>query len=95
MRGMESKEVINILRYIVAAYPNFELTDERIKVWIDLMKDGSYEKTMDKLKQHCKTIKFPPSVAEIVVNEMPVNKQMNKLKEWEEVARRDKEHRND
>ncbi|MBY0597723.1 replicative helicase loader/inhibitor [Bacillus bingmayongensis] len=91
---MEKKEVVSLLRYIVAAYPNFELTDERIQVWIDLLEDSSYSKTMEKLKQHCKTKKFPPSVAEILVNETPKNLQMNKLKEWEEVARRDRELKN-
>lgn len=66
---MEQKEVTGLLRYIVAVYPHFELTDDLVKVWIDLMKDVPYEETLAKLKEHCKTNKFPPKPADLLHEE--------------------------
>ncbi|EOA3902549.1 replicative helicase loader/inhibitor [Bacillus cytotoxicus] len=63
---MEKKEVVSLLRYIVAVYPHFELSDDLVKVWIDLMKDAPYAETFENLKVHCKTNKFPPKPAELL-----------------------------
>lgn len=66
---MEKKEVVSLLRYIVAVYPHFELSDDLVKVWIDLMKDVPYAETFENLKAHCKTNKFPPKPAELLYEE--------------------------
>ncbi|BCC54947.1 replicative helicase loader/inhibitor [Bacillus cereus] len=85
---MEKKEVVGLLRYIVAVYPHFELSDDLVKVWIDLMKDVSYTETFEKLKVHCKTNKFPPKPAELLYEEKHSGPTLNEtkqlFKQWDE-----------
>ncbi|MDG1596096.1 replicative helicase loader/inhibitor [Bacillus cereus] len=88
---MEKKEVVGLLRYIVAVYPHFELSDDLVKVWIDLMKDVSYTETFEKLKVHCKTNKFPPKPAELMYEEKSngptVNGTKHLFKQWDEESK--------
>jgi ribosomal protein L12E/L44/L45/RPP1/RPP2 len=64
---MTSKQVISILRYIAAAYPNFEVTEERVAVWIEQLSEVDYEAALKKVKKHVALNKFPPSIAEVYV----------------------------
>ncbi|MBR9658784.1 hypothetical protein CWB33_27880 [Bacillus cereus] len=85
---VEKKEVVSLLRYIVAVYPHFELSDDLVTVWIDLMKDVSYTETFEKLKIHCKTNKFPPKPAELLYEEKHNGPTVNGTKQlferWDE-----------
>ncbi|PFW52651.1 hypothetical protein COL13_26300 [Bacillus cereus] len=85
---MEKKEVVSLLRYIVAVYPHVELSDDLVKVWIELMKDVPYAETFEQLKVHCKTNKFPPKPAELMCEEKnsgpTVNGTKQLFKRWDE-----------
>jgi len=88
---VEKKEVVSLLRYIVAVYPHFELSDDLVKVWIDLMRDVSYTETFENLKVHCKTNKFPPKPAELMYEERnsgpTVNGTKHLFKRWDEESK--------
>ncbi|AQX55924.1 MULTISPECIES: replicative helicase loader/inhibitor [Priestia] len=66
---MTSKETISILRYIAEAYPHFDITEQRVAVWIEQLKAVNYEKAFAKLKKHVSQCKFPPTISEIYVQE--------------------------
>lgn len=80
---MDKKHVFKILNTINAAYARFDVTDERLMLWAEMMKDMDYDKVNARLKQHIKVNKFPPSVAEISVFETPKNEHLEKVKQWE------------
>ncbi|OKL37018.1 replicative helicase loader/inhibitor [Domibacillus mangrovi] len=80
---MTLEQVEQILNTINAAYARFEVTDERMVLWTELLQDMDYEKVNYRLKQHIKNNKFPPSIAEISVYEAPKNEHLEKVKQWE------------
>ncbi|WP_046178832.1 replicative helicase loader/inhibitor [Domibacillus tundrae] len=80
---MEIEQVEQILNTINAAYSRFEVTDDRLMLWSEMLLDMDYDKVNARLKQHIKANKFPPSVAEISVFETPKNEHLEKVKQWE------------
>lgn len=89
---MTQQETLSILRYIVAAYSKFEITEDRIIVWSEMLKDSSFQQSLAKVKKHVQDHKFPPSIAEIIAREEPKDEMQQKFKQWEEEAKRDREH---
>ncbi|MFC3883779.1 hypothetical protein ACFOU2_09805 [Bacillus songklensis] len=64
---MTSKQVLSILRYIAEAYPNFEITQQRVAIWIEQLSPVEYEPALAKVKKHVSQCKFAPTIAEVYV----------------------------
>jgi len=88
---MKAEETIRILQYIAAAYPNFEITEDRLTVWTDMLKDSSYPKSLAKVKEYIRNHKFAPSIAEVIAPIEQTNDMADKFKQWEEEAKRERE----
>ena len=59
------KQVRGLLRAISGAYPTFELTDDRVSIYVKLLADLDAEALIAATQQHIATSKFPPTVAEL------------------------------
>ncbi|MED0665742.1 replicative helicase loader/inhibitor [Bacillus badius] len=80
---MDKQQVFQILQTINAAYARFEVTDERLILWSEMLQGMDYSKVNARLKQHIKENRFPPSISEISVYEQPANNHLEKVKQWE------------
>lgn len=58
-------EIIALLNVINAAYPTFEATPERVKVYCEMLSDLDIEPLKAAARQHIAVNKWPPSVAEL------------------------------
>jgi hypothetical protein len=59
------KQVRGLLRAISGAYPTFELTDDRVSIYVKLLADLDADALTAAAQQHIVTSKFPPTVAEL------------------------------
>jgi len=67
---MTKKEVAYLLQKIDMLYPSRLKTDniqELINTWYDVLKDTSFDLSYEKLLNHAKINKFPPSVSELIL----------------------------
>lgn len=62
---MNKAEVKELLKEIVVAYPNFEVPEPRFMLWCELMADISFKTARERLREHIKTNRFPPTIADI------------------------------
>lgn len=81
---MTEDEVFEILHTINAAYARFELTDDRILLWNEMLQPMNFEKVMARLKAHIKQKPFPPSIAEISVYVKPKNEFLAQYDQWKQ-----------
>jgi len=63
---MDNKEIREFIKLIVDAYPTFEPTPGRVKLWLLFMEDIPAETAMSKLKKHIAKSKYAPTVSEII-----------------------------
>lgn len=63
---MDIRQGKEFMMLMVDAYPNFELTTGRVKLWTDMLIDIEYGVAVKRLKEHIATHKFAPSIAEIL-----------------------------
>jgi hypothetical protein len=63
---MTEEQTVKILALIATAYPNFNLTDERVDLWHEFMRKFPFEKGLLHLKRHIETNSFPPTIADIL-----------------------------
>ncbi|BBP90988.1 hypothetical protein BsIDN1_46060 [Bacillus safensis] len=92
LMSMNQEQAMSILTRIAAAYPRFELTTdaigkERIKLWLDHLKDQPYEQVLKKIDQHIAEKRFPPAIAEIKIKQPEQNEFLAKQKAWEQNAK--------
>lgn len=78
---MTNNQVISILRKIRTAYSKFEINEEVIQLWIELLVNMPYEKVLDNLNNHIKTNPYAPNVAQIAAEEKVVNTFIHKYEE--------------
>jgi hypothetical protein len=63
---MDKPEVKELVKQILLAYPNFEIKpDARFKLWCDMLADVPFERAIENLKEHIKTNRFAPTIADI------------------------------
>ncbi len=79
---MTKSEVFEILHTINAAYSRFEVTDDRVVLWSEMLQGMDFEKVMNRLKQHIKERPFPPTIAEISVYSAPKNDFLERHAQW-------------
>ncbi|WP_370874777.1 replicative helicase loader/inhibitor [Paenibacillus tundrae] len=70
---MDNQQVLSILAVVVTAYPTVELTDEMATLWEQMLSDVTFESAQRSLKQHIKTSKWPPTIADIRANTSTAN----------------------
>ncbi len=63
---MNSKDAKQFIKHINDAYPTFEPTPGRVKLWVEYLEDVPFEKAMERLKNHISKSKFAPSISEIL-----------------------------
>lgn len=63
---MDNKEVREFIKHIADAYPTFEPTPSRVKLWVEYMEDVSFDKAMGQLKRHIAKSKYAPTISEIL-----------------------------
>lgn len=61
----DERHVRGLLRAISGAYPTFELTEDRVTIYVKLLADLEDDALTAATQQHIATNKFPPSVAEL------------------------------
>jgi len=62
---MSPKQTNDFLEQIAAAYPNFEVTPQRVQMWGRQMKSIEYDLAVKRLDGYSAWNKFPPTVADI------------------------------
>ena len=63
---MDNRQAKEFIKLMVEAYPSFELTPGRVKVWTEMLTDIEYGIAVKRLKEHIATHKFAPTIAEIL-----------------------------
>ncbi|EJC6459520.1 TPA: hypothetical protein O2E65_001645 [Listeria monocytogenes] len=71
---MNRFETIELLQLINAVYPQFELTEQKVATWIELLKDGHFQKSKEALLTYIKNKKFPPTIADFLIIENDLSK---------------------
>ncbi|MEN0648886.1 replicative helicase loader/inhibitor [Caldifermentibacillus hisashii] len=89
---MNQQEVLKILNTINAAYSRFEVTDERLVLWSEMLADMDFNKVMNKLKKYIKERPFPPTIADISVQETQENQFLLKYEQWLKEGAERREH---
>lgn len=94
---MKRTETIKLLSLISTAYLNFELTEERIELWHEFLRNFQFEKGLLHLKRHIETNAFPPTIADILKKDpnqyvdyeqlkLDTAKRFQQMDEWERKA---------
>lgn len=73
---MTRDEVKGLFKFLKYVYPNFEVSSEKVDIWHELLADQDLNEVMRKAKDHAKTNKYPPSVAELYT---PKHKEENEF----------------
>nr|WP_243895925.1 replicative helicase loader/inhibitor [Paenibacillus sp. F411] len=51
---------------IKTAYPFFEITEPGVRLWQAMLQDLDYKTAQERLRQHIRTSRFAPAIADIV-----------------------------
>ena len=66
---MTQGEVIELFKAITLSYPAFRVQDElmrdQVLHWYEHLKDVPFEAAMENLREHIRTERFPPTIADI------------------------------
>lgn len=62
---MTQEQVLDVLEFVRACYPTFEVTERRIDAWAVMLQDLPYQAVKRAVVAHAADSKFPPSIAEI------------------------------
>ncbi|WP_270997004.1 replicative helicase loader/inhibitor [Listeria seeligeri] len=76
MNRIESIELMSIISDV---YTNFELNERKIETWIELLREGDFQKSKTALIDYIKNQKFPPAIADFLVSENNSLKKTNEL----------------
>lgn len=62
---MERSETIKLFSLITNSYDMFDITEEKLQVWSELLSDQDFGDVLGNFKEHVKREKYPPSIAEL------------------------------
>lgn len=68
---MKKSEVVDLVKKVDAFYPGRLKTDDPafvVETWHEVLKDSDYRKSKQKLINHVKNNKFPPSVSDLITS---------------------------
>lgn len=82
MNRDQVKEVFKILKNI---YPQFEVTSEKLDIWLGFLKDQNPAVVMKNTERHVLESKFAPTIADIRETYHPSynNNVLEEMKQWE------------
>src|SRR5690625_2846423 len=83
---VNKKQIVEMFKLIKSVYPNFEVDQMKVDAWAKVMRGQDYDRIIIKLKEHKKTNKFPPTIAEITANAPKKNYHLKKKKKWKREA---------
>ncbi len=63
---MDNSQIKQFIKIMIYAYPSFEPTPGRVKLWTEMLTDIEYGVAVKRLRTHITTHKFAPSIAEIL-----------------------------
>lgn len=63
---MNKEEVVDILKFILGAYPKFQINEETPRVWHKMLESVSHETAMKRVITHIKTNTFEPTLHNIL-----------------------------
>jgi len=79
-------DVLELFKLIKSIYPTFEVTQEKIDIWANVMKKMDYERVIVRAREHFAENKFPPTIAEIAAYAPEKNEHLEKMRQWEKEA---------
>lgn len=62
---MTREETKSLLKLILLAYPNFEVSAEKVELWAQMLTDVSHAAGNKNVMQHIKTSRFIPTIADV------------------------------
>lgn len=62
---MDRVETIKLFSLIANAYDMFEVTEEKVDLWSEMLKDQDFYTVLENLKNHIQREKYPPSIADL------------------------------
>lgn len=62
---MDKRETVQLFSLISNVYDHFEVTEEKVALWHDLLRDQDARKVYEKAREHFNKEKFPPTVAQL------------------------------
>lgn len=83
---MERNQALEILETINELYPQFELTDRKVKIMLPQLEKMDYDRVMARLNEHIVNSPFPPTLAEIAAYAPPKNEHLEQIQKWREEA---------
>lgn len=83
---MERNQALEILETINELYPQFELTDRKVKIMLLQLEKMDYDRVMARLNEHIVNSPFPPTLAEIAAYAPEENKHLEQIQKWREEA---------
>lgn len=63
---MKSEQVLEVLKFIRGSYSRFEINEEMPRVWLEFLKDESFDMVMNRIKKHVKSSEFPPTIHNLI-----------------------------
>ncbi|UAL46828.1 hypothetical protein K7887_18480 [Sutcliffiella horikoshii] len=79
---MTEEQSLEILEHIAAAYDHFKLSEKRVNVWSEQLKNMDFKGVLHNLNKHIGTKKFPPTIADIAAKLPEKNKFLEEQKDW-------------
>jgi hypothetical protein len=63
---MIKKEAFNIMQYVKVFYERFEINQEKINAWYNVLQAEDFQEVRKIVEVYARTNKFPPTVAELL-----------------------------
>lgn len=85
---MNKEKVLELFKFLVAVYPNFEVTQDKINIWSNLLKGQNPAVIMKHAERYALDNRFPPSVSDLREKNIDSNNNdfLKRLEDWEEKA---------
>ncbi|MCY7947336.1 replicative helicase loader/inhibitor [Bacillus atrophaeus] len=81
---MIKKQTFEIMALIKQYFEHFEITQNKVDSWHELLQDADYEQVRNTLINFCKRSKFPPKVADLLNAKPATVDRMNAIPSVEE-----------
>lgn len=62
---MERVETIKLFSLISNAYDMFDVTEEKVDLWDNMLRDQDFNIVLENLRNHIQREKYPPSIADL------------------------------
>jgi hypothetical protein len=82
-RTMTRDELGKVLERMQAAYPNQPLSRSMLEVWVEELKECTYERVQQRLTVHIRESRFLPSVSELYEEPVGETRLKDMILKWE------------